>query len=663
MFKLSLFIVAGFVSLSANAAKTQKPSSDIPEKREFPLNPKVNACEDFHKYVCSEVEASFKLRPDRSYHDFAFSDSNERILEAKKKFMKGLPSAKGLDARTQQVKDFYLSCMNAPAKAKSEKAYVTRFAREINALSSVQELVAYSNKHLATGESLFVNLWPQNNQDNSDKMDAGIGARFMLLPDHKYYEDAKLMKDFKELLITFLQSVEPGIKKSVAEKRAQDMIDQQKEYIKNYPIANVRRQRWSEKRNFSQADLIKKYPLQQLKDVFVHIPNETSVNLPIPETLDFTEKDLTTRPLQVWKDLYLYSNLDNVMDDAYQKYFKAAFKFNKVYFGGPEKRPDRQERCTVQATNYFTKEMDAALVDKLFPNFDESKVQEVASRIRTSIADGIKANKWLSKDARKEALNKIEKARLQLVKPHNDREWDFVPQRTYDPSDYIKNMYTYADASWEKSMKEIREPANKDAWGMGPLTVNAYYNPSENKFVLPIGILQFPFYDKDGSVIENLGAVGAVIGHELGHSVDDQGSKYDHTGRLNQWMTMKDLAEFSKRGEKMIDQFNKAEHDGKLTLGENVADLVGLSFGYNAAFPKNEGKIEDKKTFFVAYARLWCQVVRPELEARLRKTDPHASGPARINEQVKHQPGFSEAFSCKPGDKMSLPESERIQIW
>ena len=227
----------------------------------------------------------------------------------------------------------------------------------------------------------------------------------------------------------------------------------------------------------------------------------------------------------------------------------------------------------------------------------------------------------------------------------------------------MHNAHLFNEARWEKALQELSEPANQDAWSMGPLTVNAYYSRSDNKFVLPIGILQYPFFDKDGPIIENLGAVGAVIGHELGHGIDDSGSKFDATGSLRQWMSAKDLKEFDQRGQKMIDQFNEIEHDGKLTLGENVADLVGVTFAYNAAFPNGKGALDDKKKFFEAYGRVWCSVVRPDFDKMRRRTDPHSSGKARINEQVKHQPGFAEAYQCKPGDKMTLPEKERIQIW
>jgi len=180
---------------------------------------------------------------------------------------------------------------------------------------------------------------------------------------------------------------------------------------------------------------------------------------------------------------------------------------------------------------------------------------------------------------------------------------------------------------------------------------------------MPIGILQYPFYDPNLPEVPNLGAVGVVIGHELGHGIDDKGARYDDTGRLKQWMTEKDLAEFQRRGEHLILQFEGAGHNGRLTLGENIGDLVGVSFAYHAAFPDGKGTKEQKQAFFNQYARLWCGVIRPKMKERLLKTDPHALFNARVNEQVKHQPGFQEAYGCKSGDPMVLPEKERVSIW
>lgn len=651
------------VLLAASFAFAAKPSSKIPEKREFPLSTKINACEDFHQYVCSEAESSFKLRDDRSIHTFSFNDSSERLLEHKKAFMRELPLKKDLDVRTAQVRDFYLACMNGPEKAKSEKAGVTRIVNDVKKIDSVEKLLTYSHENISKGLSEFVYLGATQKKDDPKQTNPFIALSFMELPDHKYYENAALLKDYEKVLIEFFRGIYPGMKKKDATTKAQNVIALQKEFIKTYPVHAVQRERWSENREVSQKDLIKKYPNLKLDLLFAKVPSDLVVQNAIPESFDFLETNLKTLPLDTWKDMYLLLAVGDIMDDAYPVYFKKAFDFEKKYLGGPQKRPDRQERCTQMVSRPFRMDIDAALIDKVFPSFDESKVQEVGSRIRQSILDGLEKNKWLSRQGKKEAIAKIKNARLQLVKPHNDREWDFLPLKTYDPKDHVKNIETLSQARWEKTVQELKEPANQDAWGMGPLTVNAYYSPSDNKFVLPIGILQYPFYDKDGSIIENLGAVGAVMGHELGHGIDDQGSKFDSQGRLRTWMSDKDLKEFSSRGEKMIAQFNHIGHDGKLTQGENVADLVGLTFAYHAAFPKNEGAVEDKKKFFIAYARTWCAVVRPDFAQRLLKTDPHALGVARINEQVKQQPAFAEAFQCKPGDKMTLPDQERVQIW
>ncbi|MDG0815239.1 M13 family metallopeptidase [Bdellovibrio svalbardensis] len=662
--RVALSALLASVCLFSATGYAKAPSSEIPEKREFPLSTTTNPCEDFHKYVCSEAEASFKLRPDRSHHLFAFSDSRERLLEIKKKFMAELPQKKGLSERSEQMRDMYMSCMDPKARANSEKAEVKKFQKDLKDIETTEELVTYVNTHASKGLfGPFVWMGNTPDLDNPKKLNIIIGGSLMNLPDHKYYEDAKLMADYKKLLTSFFKAIDPKVKAADAEKRATDLVELEKDFIKVFPVAAVRRQRWSERFLSTQEDTIKKYPNLKFEILFKKTPKDALVSQPIAETATFLNEELPKRPLAVWKDYLLVKNLSDQMDDAYPKFFQQNFDFEKKYFGGPDTRSVRAERCTDMVTEYFMKELDAALVDQVFPNFDEKKVQDVAESIRASILEGLKNNKWLSSEGKKGAIAKIKVARLQLVKPHSDKEWDFMPIRKYTKTDLMVNKHLYREAAHSKMMKELQEPANQDAWGMGPLTVNAYYSENENKFVLPIGILQYPFYNKDGSLIENLGAVGAVVGHELGHSIDDNGAKYDSEGRLKQWMTQKDVFDFAARQKKLVDQFNKAEHDGRLTLGENTADLVGMTFAYNAAFPEGKGSVDDKKKFFVAYGRLWCSVTRPDFEKLMRKTDPHASGAARINEQVKQQPAFAEVFQCKAGDKMTLPENERVQIW
>ena len=208
---------------------------------------------------------------------------------------------------------------------------------------------------------------------------------------------------------------------------------------------------------------------------------------------------------------------------------------------------------------------------------------------------------------------------------------------------------------------EINEPVNKDLWHMGPLTINAYYSPTANKFVLPVGILQYPFFDPNASMESNLGAIGAVIAHELGHGIDDQGSSYDSEGKLRQWFSADDKKNFDARTASLIAQMDAAKHNGSLVLGETIGDFVGLSTAYQAAFPKSQGSITSKQDFFFSWAHAWCQKSTPGFAELQKKTDPHPLGEARVNEQVKQQPGFAEAFSCQAGDPMNL--KQRVIIW
>jgi putative endopeptidase len=653
---------ASFVSCAV-WAEAKAPSSEIPAKREFPVNESVNPCENFHQYVCSKVEASFKLRDDRSRHTFSFSDSSERILEAKKDFFKNIDKRKNLSPRAVQIKNIYLACMDEKSGAELEKKNLEQLKKDIAQLKSAQDIVDFYFDQIQEGKNPVASLDAFSNQDNPLKLDAFVFVDFSFLPEHSYYDNKELMADYKNLLIDFFKAAYPESSAEQIVTRVDRFLAFEKAFIDIYPKPEVMRQRWSEKRQELQKDFFAKYPKAQFEKLFKNVPKQTLVSNSIPEALKFYNESLEQNKVDELKDVVLFHQGLKYLDDSNPEFFKKAFDFQAKHLGGPVVRSDRQERCSRLASNTFVKELDQVLIKELFPKFPAAKFKEVAKKIRESIIAGMKRNTWLQEETRKKAILKIEKAKLYLVQPETQKEWDFFPVQKYSTKDRFENSRSINKAVLKRKIDRMKTGANLDEWLMGPLTVNAYYDPSANKFVMPMGILQYPFFNADGDLIENLGAVGAVIGHELGHGVDDQGSKYDETGKLNQWMTMKDLAEFSNRGRKLIDQFNKAGHNGVLTLGENIGDLVGLTFAYNAAFDGQEPKVEDQKRLFIAYGRLWCGVARPKAEEQLLKTDPHALGRARINEQVKHQPAFAKAFNCKAGDKMTLPEQERVQIW
>lgn len=641
-----------------------KPTSVIPEKRLFPINSEVRACDNFHQYVCSRAESEFKLRDDRSSHIFAFDDSDERILEKKKNFFKNINKEKKLSPRSQQLKDYYLACMNKPASIKEERMLVGKLREELAKVKTIDDYLKLTRENVTNEKWSILSYGILPNIDNPNIYDISFDLDGMGLPEHSYYDNKELLEEYKKLIAEFLNTIYPKGSKSEHLQRAQAMIDYEILFKNTYPTPTEGRKRYTEPRKVSRVDFLSQTSLFDLSHFFKNnVPDSTQVRDFIPESFAFMQKSLTKENLQALKDMYLYRSARGFMDDAYPELFKKRWDFSHKFLGAPLKRPDRQERCTYAVMGAFTKELDFELLPRLFPDFPTVKLLQAAQAVRESILKGIDKNTWISKEAKQEAYNKIKNARLQVIKPVDDREWDFKDILKLNSKSSYVNAKKMAAAAHQRSFKRLIEGVNQDAWGMGPLTANAYYSADKNKFVMPIGILQYPFFVAEGDLTENLGAVGVIVAHELGHAIDDEGSKFDSKGKLRQWMSEKDIDNFKKRGASMIEQFNRIGHNGDLTLGENIADLVGLTFAYSAAFPEDKASLEEKQKFFIAYARLWCGTMREKTKEMLLKTDPHSLGYARINEQVKHQQGFQQAFSCKKEDALYLSPEKQIKIW
>lgn len=634
--------------------------SKVPEHREFPLTSKVGACEDFHKYVCDGVESSFKLPKDRSNWTFAFSDSAERLLQAKKNFFKALK--KGYEPkleRSKNVRRLFVACMNVKARTQGEKVLVQNQIREISSIKTADQLKEFISKRSISPFFSFIEIDDIPNQDNPLRNDVFLAVDGMTLPEKTYYDKPENVEDVRRLAVALFTD----LKMDKVQDRAKAVVEFERALAKTYPLPAEFRQIISSNTYMSREDFIKKYPHVPFDATFAAMADDTKVRNVTKDSLALLDGYFKDTPIMNIQSVLIYHTLKGYMDDAYPKYFKTYFAFQKKHLGGPEVRPDREERCTKTTMRSLGMELDAELIPILFPDFPAQKVVDLAQEVRGSILKGIEKNEWLSKDARKEADSKMRNATLKLVKPETEKDWNFLDVADLDEKKPIENAIAIAQARINKFLKELKEDRVRTRWSSGPLTVNAYYSPMDNQFVLLQGILQYPFFDAGMNRIENIGAMGTVVGHELGHGIDDEGSKYDTAGKLRQWMTMKDLKEFTDRGQKFVDRFNKAGFDGRLTLGENIGDHVGLTFARDTAFGDKEPSLEDARKFYMAYARVWCAVNRPEYEQLLIKTDPHALGRARINEQVIHHDLFHKAFACKAGDKMWVDPKDRIRVW
>lgn len=645
------------------AQTTSKATSVIPERREFPVNSEISPCQDFYAYACSKAIESFALRPDRSDHTFAFNDSAERLLEKKKSYLKEISSqakqGETLPPRSQTLATIYNSCMDADARAAEEKSRVAAALKKMDAIKdrgAFAQFLAAERMAARLNNSQWGHL---ANQEQPDTYDFYFDISTMTLPERSYYENPEVRKEFKKVLTQFFTTI--GYPKPT--QVADAVLNYETAFAKVYPLPEQWREIWVQKREISRTDLVKLYPSLHMEQVLPLIPETTKIRHFTPETYAFVEDRMQKENLDTLKAVYLFENLANEMDDGYPAFKKVYHDFEAKELGAPKVRPSRDERCTKLTMNTFEKELDAELLPKVFPSFPEDKFIALAENVRQSIISGIQNNQWLSEEGKAGAKLKMEKAKLQLVKPRTEAEWHFNPEAQYSAVEPIANLEKLQAKLQERMFAELKKKRDSSIWEMGPLTVNAYYSPDDNKFVMPIGILQPPFYDPNLPLETNLGSVGAVIGHELGHGIDDQGSQFDADGRLKQWMNDKDVANFKSRGQNFEQQFNKIGHNGKLTLGENIGDLTGVTFAYRAAFPEGKGTQEAKQAFFLQYARVWCGVMLPKQKEMRLKTDPHSLGWARVNQQMKNQPEFAKAFQCNTRDAMVLPEKDVIKIW
>ena len=683
LYCIGLWGTGGLSAATEGVSTVQAPTnrqplgvSSIPDRREFPVNPKVDPCEDFYAYACSESTRDFQLRPDRSKHTFAFDDSAERLLERKKNFLKDLEknvrAGATLSPRSRTLGTVYGACMDEQASRQEQISLAVEASKKIDSLRERQDFLRFLTAERARGKPSFLMVGNTPNQAQPRRSDFIFLVDGMTLPERSYYERDEVRTSYLKVLEAFFKTL--GFKDAL--QHAEGVLRFETDFALVNPLPAEWRKIWNEPSRVGRQEVLTLYPQFELEGFYPRIPEETLIRHVAPQTHQWLQKQLAQGDLETLKSAYLWQALHDQLDDGYREFFAAYYDFQVKHLGAPSARPARDERCARMVMSHFTKELDAELLPHVFPDFPEQDFVALAEKVRQAMISGIDANTWLSDQGRRAAREKIAKARLQLVKPRTEAEWYFNPEISVSLVEPLKNLQNLAHRLLDREFTELKIERNPDIWSMGPLTVNAYYSASENKFVMPIGILQYPFYDPKLPLTTNLGAVGAVIGHELGHGIDDQGSRYNAEGQLQPWMTEADIHEFQRRGQVLVRQFEGIGHDGQLTLGENIGDLTGVTFAYRAAFvgakgPKgvqtgsgdHEGTAAEKRDFFLQYARLWCQVMLPKTREKLLKTDPHALGEARVNQQLKNQPEFAKAYSCNSKQKMVLSDQDRAVVW
>lgn len=384
---------------------------------------------------------------------------------------------------------------------------------------------------------------------------------------------------------------------------------------------------------------------------------------------------LESEPLAAWQDWLAMRVVSSAAPYLSQALVDANFAFYGTTISGTPRNKDRWKRGVAVVEAGLGEAVGQIYVSRHFPESHKARMQALVANLIAAYRQSISELAWMGEETKLEALKKLDAFRAKIGYPD---KWIDYSAVEIDPSDLLGNVERAHNADVDRHLDEVGKPVDRNKWLMTPQTVNAYYHPLLNEIVFPAAILQAPFFTADADDAVNYGGIGAVIGHEIGHGFDDQGSQFDGSGTLRNWWTEDDRKAFEALTSKLVAQFDAlspyaapGHHvNGKLTLGENIGDLGGLAIGYKAYLISLDGAepavldgLTGEQRFFASWAAGWRQVIRGEEAIRRLATDPHSPNEFRTNAIAKNLDVFHEAFGVAESDGMWMPPEERVSIW
>ena len=392
-----------------------------------------------------------------------------------------------------------------------------------------------------------------------------------------------------------------------------------------------------------------------------------------PEAIHEVEKILAEETPEALQNVYLWHAIDMAAGYVDDESRNLSFAFWGTALSGKTQDRPRWKRAVSSVEGCLGEALGQLYVAKYFPPAAKERMEKLVANLQQALGERIDAQDWMSDDTKKVAHEKLDAFYVKVGYP--DKWTDYSTLQI--GNSYLQNILSCKEwAIQDMIAKHLNKPVDKDEWYMTPQTVNAYYNPTTNEICFPAGILQPPFFDMEADDAFNYGAIGVVIGHEMTHGFDDQGSKYDKNGNLSQWWTEEDTKRFNERIQVMREYHDSIEvlpglhSNGSLTLGENMADHGGLMVAYQAFVNATaQAPLSDKdgftpaQRFFLAYANVWGQNIRDEEIRKRVKSDPHSLGKWRVNGQMPHMDAWYEAFGITEQDPMFVPKEKRVTIW
>ena len=670
---------AGTDTAAADTARFTLDETNLPPVNRFTqsdLDPSVDACTDFGGHVNGKWLAANDIPGDRTSWG-AFEMLDERSKAVQRQLAEQAAALEDANGVEKIVGDLWATGMNAEAINAAGITPIKGHLDAIAALDSSEAVAEYLRTSAAKGQNFLFGFGPEADfKDSANNiayaMQGGLG-----LPDKTYYTDAdkadKLAAYEKHIAKVLEMS---GVPAADAATQASNVIAFEKR------LAGVSKSQEEMSRDVSlyynpvtPAEADKLTPNFSWTRFFDSQGVETPemFSLAMPDFHAEVSEMLEDVPVEQWQSYLRFHTVDGASPYLSDEFVQANYEFYGKTMRGQKELKERGKRVLDTIESQAGEALGQMYVDVAFPADSKAKMQELVKNLSAALKPRIENLEWMSDETKAKAMAKWETFTPKIGYPDKWREWTGL---STDRDSYIENVLAAQEFNYKWQLSKIGEPVDKTEWGMSPQTVNAYYNPLQNEIVFPAAILQPPFFDPDADAPLNYGGIGAVIGHEMIHGYDDQGSRFGPTGNFENWWTETDSKGFSDLTGKLVNQFNAYEAvpgknvNGSLTLGENIADLGGLAVAYDAMKkatgdsedPMAEGMTRDQR-FFANWATVWRRnFTDEELNVRLA-TDPHAPANFRAMGAPSNLPAFAAAYECEAGDAMVRGGGDQVVIW
>jgi putative endopeptidase len=645
------------------------------------LDTGISPCADLNGFVNAKWVAANPIPSDRTRWG-AFDQLAEKSLDAQHEIVEA--AAKNADAaksgsNAQKIGWMYRSGMDEAAVDKAGFDPIKPDLAKIAALKSDKDVVAYLRESFANGRGGVFRFGSRADYNDAKTQIASAGQGGLGLPTPDYYTKPEYAEQRKAYLDHVARMLElTGVGSDAARKQA-DAVLKVETRLAGASLSRVELRDPKNQYHFvsvAEADQVMPHFGWQPFFAAQHVKVEKGFSLSQPKFFAELDKMLADEPVADWQAYLRFHTVDGAAPYLSKPFQEAHFAFHGQALNGQKEQSARWKRVLEAVDGGMGMALGEIYVAQNFPPEAKARAKVLVDNVRNALRARIEKLDWMSAETKKKALAKWDTFLPKIGYPDNWRDWSGL---TITPDNYFANVRAARKFDYEYDVAKIGKPTDRLEWGMTPQTVNAYYNPTDNTINFPAAILQAPFFDFKADDALNYGGIGAVIGHEATHGYDDQGSKFDQDGNNHNWWTDADRAKFEARTQKLTDQFNAYEPlpgkhvNGKLTLGENTADLGGLNAAYDAlqlalkkdpkeAGAKIDGYSEDQR-FFIAFARVWSGSILPKAQEVRLNVDPHAPAQYRAIAAPSNMPVFARTFGCKAGDPMVREDDLRVTIW